>query len=201
MSEGKIHKIFSTPIFQYEINNYKEINIELSKYIYEIYESDKEGIERSNIKGWHSKSFKFEKDNIANNFIKSIHGHIKEVIVDGYGWEYIPEKIGVTEMWAIINSKGAYNQMHNHTNSYLSASYYVKAPDKSGNIEFFDPNEVKKFRHPKIKNRTDLSAFGYSIKPIEGNLLIFPSYLYHSVGKNLSDEDRIIVSFNIDIKN
>ena len=35
--------------------------------------------------------------------------------------------------------------------------------------------ETRKFRHPKIKNRTDLSAFGYSIKPIEGNLLIFPS--------------------------
>ena len=33
----------------------------------------------------------------------------------------------------------------------------------------------------------------------EGDLLIFPAYLPHSVGQNLSDEDRIIISFNIDI--
>ena len=104
-------------------------------------------------------------------------------------------------MWAVINSKDTYNQLHNHTNSYLSAAYYVKAPKNSGNIQFYDPNEVKKFRHPQIEKRTDLSALGYSIKPIEGNLLIFPSYLYHSVEKNLSDQDRIVVSFNVDIKN
>ena len=38
------------------------------------------------------------------------------------------------------------------------------------------------------------------IEPKEGDLLIFPSYLYHSVGKNLSSEDRIIISFNVDMR-
>ena len=37
------------------------------------------------------------------------------------------------------------------------------------------------------------------IKPMEGDLLLFPAYLPHSVGMNLSDEDRIVISFNIDI--
>jgi uncharacterized protein (TIGR02466 family) len=201
MNDEKIHKIFPTPIFQFEIDDHETINLELSKYIYELYENDKKGIERSNVKGWHSKSFKFEKDNTPSNFVKSVHKYVKKVIISGYGWKYIPEKIGVTEMWAVINSKDTYNQLHNHTNSYLSAAYYVKAPKNSGNIQFYDPNEVKKFRHPQIEKRTDLSALGYSIKPIEGNLLIFPSYLYHSVEKNLSDQDRIVVSFNVDIKN
>ena len=201
MNIEKIHKIFPTPIFQFEIDNYKKINLELSKYIYELYKSDKDGVERSNVQGWHSKSFKFEKDNIPSNFVKNIHKYVKKVIINGYGWKYISEKIGVTEMWAIINGKNTYNQLHNHTNSYLSAAYYVKAPEKCGNIQFFDPNEVKKFRHPQVENRTDLSAFGYSVKPIEGNLLVFPSYLYHSVEKNLSEKDRVVISFNVDIKN
>ena len=30
---------------------------------------------------------------------------------------------------------------------------------------------------------------------------LFPAYLYHSVGENLSEHDRIIVSFNVDIEN
>ena len=38
-----------------------------------------------------------------------------------------------------------------------------------------------------------------SLKITEGDLLIFPAYLPHSVEVNMSNEDRVIVSFNIDI--
>ena len=34
----------------------------------------------------------------------------------------------------------------------------------------------------------------------EGKLLIFPSYIHHAVEENLSDQDRVVISFNIDIK-
>ena len=141
----------------------------------------------------------YEKGNIPHNFISAVHGHVKEVMVDGFGWKYNPEKVGVTEIWGIINKKNSFNQIHNHPNTYLSAAYYVKAPDNCGSIQFHEPNEVKKFRHPVIEKRNELNSSGFSIKAEEGNLLIFPSYLYHSVGKNLSSEDRIIVSFNVDI--
>ena len=75
----------------------------------------------------------------------------------------------------------------------------MKAPNECGNIHFFDPNEIKKFNSPAIEKPTELSTSGFSIKPEEGNLLLFPSYLYHDVGKNLSDEDRIVISFNVSI--
>ena len=123
----------------------------------------------------------------------------KEVIVDGFGWKYIPEKVGISEIWAIINKKGTFNQAHNHPGSYLSAAYYVKAPKDCGNIHFYEPNEVKKFHRPPIEKLTELSSSGFSIKPEEGNLLIFPSYLYHDVGKSLSEDDRIVISFNVSI--
>ena len=38
------------------------------------------------------------------------------------------------------------------------------------------------------------------LNPKEGDLLIFPAYLYHAVNENLAEEDRIIISFNVDIK-
>ena len=161
--------------------------------------NDKDGTQRSNVGGWHSKNFKVEKGNIPHNFINAVHGYVKEVMVDGYGWKFNPEKVGVTEIWGIINKKNSFNQIHNHPNTYLSAAYYVKAPDNCGNIQFHEPNEVKKFRHPVIEKHNELNSSGFSIKAEEGNLLIFPSYLYHSVGKNLSSEDRVIVSFNVDI--
>ena len=199
MSEKIIHKLFASPVFQFKIENYENLNKQLSDYIYDLKKNDAEGVQRSNVNGWHSKNFKIEKDNTPYNFVKAIHGHIKEVIVEGFGWKYVPEKVGMSEIWAIINKKGTFNKSHNHPGSYLSAAYYVKAPKDCGNIHFYDPNEIKKFNSPAIENLTELSTSGFSIKPEEGNLLIFPSYLYHDVGKNLSDEDRIVISFNVSI--
>tara|TARA_B100000989_G_scaffold283481_1_gene249414 strand:- start:736 stop:1350 length:615 start_codon:yes stop_codon:yes gene_type:complete len=199
MSEKIIHKLFVSPVFQFKIENYETLNKQLSEYIYDLKKNDAEGIQRSNVNGWHSKNFKIEKENTPYNFVKAIHGHIKEVIVEGFGWKYVPEKVGMSEIWAIINKKGTFNKSHNHPGSYLSAAYYVKAPKNCGNINFYDPNEIKKFNSPAIENLTELSTSGFSIKPEEGNLLIFPSYLYHDVGKNLSDDDRIVISFNVSI--
>ena len=199
MSEKIIHKLFVSPVFQFKIENYETLNKQLSEYIYNLKKNDAEGIQRSNVNGWHSKNFKIEKDNTPYNFVKAIHGHVKEVIVEGFGWKYVPEKVGMSEIWAIINKKGTFNKSHNHPGSYLSAAYYVKAPKNCGNINFYDPNEIKKFNSPAIENLTELSTSGFSIKPEEGNLLIFPSYLYHDVGKNLSDDDRIVISFNVSI--
>ena len=34
----------------------------------------------------------------------------------------------------------------------------------------------------------------------EGDLLIFPGYLPHKVSENESNEDRIVISFNVGIK-
>ena len=55
-------------------------------------------------------------------------------------------------------------------------------------------------RYPKIIKHGEFSSATVQIEPQEGDLLIFPSYLYHSVTENLSEKDRIIISFNIDIK-
>ena len=199
MSEKFIHKLFATPVFQFKVKNHEKLNPNLSKYIYDLYENDKDGIQRSNVNGWHSKNFKIQKESAPYNFIKSIHGYVKEVMVDGFGWKYNAEKVGITEIWAIINKKNTFNQIHNHPNTYLSAAYYVKAPKNCGDIQFHEPNEVKKFRHPVIEQKNELNSSGFSLKAEEGNLLIFPAYLYHSVGKNLSSEDRIVISFNVDI--
>ena len=38
-----------------------------------------------------------------------------------------------------------------------------------------------------------------SIDIEEGDLLLFPSYLPHKVSQNNSDQDRIVISFNVDI--
>ena len=36
-----------------------------------------------------------------------------------------------------------------------------------------------------------------SVSPVEGALVLFPSYLDHSVNENISNDERIVISFNV----
>ena len=200
MPNYKVHKLFPCPVFQYQIENYKKINEELEKYILDLKKKFPEGQKKSNSGGgWHSPDFMLNKDSPPYNFFQNIKKFINIVIENEMGWAYNSDKVRITNMWSIINKKGSNNIRHMHPNSYLSSAYYVKVPKNSGNISFFDPKEQKNFSYPPIKKNTELSAEMIHIKPEEGNLLLFPAYLYHAVSENSSNEDRIVVSFNITI--
>ena len=199
MSDIKVHNLFSVPIFHYKLDNYKEINKELLNYILELQKSDKTGNAHSNKGGWHSQNFDIVNQGPPINFLNKIKDYLKHIISNEFGWKYVPNKQRIVAMWAIINKKNSFNVMHNHQNCYFSSAYYVKKPKNSGDITFFDPKEAKTYRFPKIEKYTEYSSEAVTIKPEEGDLLIFPSYLYHSVGENLSEDDRIVVSFNVDI--
>ena len=199
MSNNNILKLFPQPVFKYQIDNYKKINVELTKYIYELNKKDNIGVNKSNINGWHSRSFDFnEKENVPNKFYSHINSYIEDVF-SKLGWEYDKTKIKCTSMWAIINKKGNFNIEHTHPNNYLSAAYYVKAPDNCGNFKATNPNILSRHIRAKTKQANELNSNSASIKINEGDLLIFPAYLPHSVEENKSNEDRVIVSFNIDI--
>ena len=199
MKNYQIYKLFPTPVFHFRVENYQKLNTELENYILNLRKKDEKGQKKSNAGGWHSHNFDLNNDNTAKKFAKIFEEFYKKVIINEMGWKYDSNKVKMEAMWSIINKKGSFNIQHNHPNAYLSSAYYVKHPEKSGSIKFFDPREQKNIRYPKIKNYTDISAVITEITPKEGDLLIFPSYLYHSVGKNLSEDDRIIVSFNINI--
>ena len=189
MKNYQIYKLLPTPVFHFKLEN----------YILNLRKKDEKGQKKSNAGGWHSQFFDLNNDNTAKKFAKIFEEFYKKVIINEMGWKYDSNKVKMEAMWSIINKKGSFNIQHNHPNAYLSSAYYVRYPEKSGSIKFFDPREQKNIRYPKIKNYTDISAVITEITPKEGDLLIFPSYLYHSVGENLSEDDRIIVSFNINI--
>ena len=103
-------------------------------------------------------------------------------------------------MWSIINKESASNSRHIHSNNFISAAYYVKAPESCGDIVFHDPRSSAVIRHPKILKPNKLNSNVFTIQPKEGLLVLFPSYLHHSVDLNRSKEERIVISFNIDLK-
>ena len=199
MKDYQVYKVFPTPVFHYEVKDYQKLNVELKSYILNLKDKNTKGIKKSNQGGWHSPNFDLQNDTLVKQFASIFKTYVKDA-VEEIGWDYDSDRTIIEGMWSIINQKESFNIQHNHPNAFLSSAYYVQFPKNSGSIKFFDPREQKNIRYPKIKNFTEMSAPIVEVSPKEGDLLIFPAYLYHAVNKNLAEEDRIIVSFNVDIK-
>jgi uncharacterized protein (TIGR02466 family) len=199
MSSITVFKIFPVPVFEFQIPEHKKTNLALEKYIYNLKNEDPEGLKISNAGGWHSKNFEIEKSLPVKNFLSKIKNILPDIFENHMGWGCSLENINISAMWSVINEKNSFNIRHNHPNCYFSAAYYVKTNSNAGRIKFFDPKEVKTMFYPKIKQHNEFSSNIVHIQPEEGKLLLFPSYLHHSVEENLSDEDRIVISFNINI--
>tara|TARA_Y100000768_G_C23753000_1_gene574820 strand:+ start:154 stop:756 length:603 start_codon:yes stop_codon:yes gene_type:complete len=188
---------FSTPVWASKIDNYKETNEEIYNYIKKLQTDDQKGIIKSNIKGWHSKDFDLNATE-PQKFIKLVSPYINKVITD-MDWDIKNQKVKISNMWSIINIGGAENAKHHHGNSAISAAYYVRAPKNSGEIVFYDPRPAPVFSHPNSNKPNTLNAMVNSISPVEGGLVLFPSYLEHSVNSNKSKEERIVISFNVSL--
>ena len=200
MSSVKTFKIFPVPVFESQIDNHEQINIELKEYIYELKKSDPKGTNKSNVGGWHSADFIIQDNAPIQNFISKFNNLLPKIFINQMGIDKKLNNIKILNMWSVINGKNTFNTKHNHPNSYFSSAYYVKTNKNSGHIKFFDPKEVKTMYSPALGELNEFSTNIVRIKPEEGKLLLFPSYLHHSVEENLSDEDRIVISFNLDIK-
>ena len=195
---NKPNLFFPTPVWTLQLDDYQSINEQMYKFIKITQSKDQQGINKSNIKGWHSKDFNMQ-ENEPKNFIKFILPAIEQVITD-MNWEKQKQSININNMWAIINTGGSANLRHQHGNSTISGAYYVRAPKNSGDIVFYDPRPAPVYTYPKALNPNLLNAQVNGISPKEGALVLFPSYLDHSVNENLSNEERIVISFNITIQ-
>jgi len=193
----ELHLFFPTPIWTNKIENYLEINNKMSKYIHALRDKDLLTLRKSNIGGWHSPDFDLKDPNTIF-FINSISPILNEMFTD-MDWDIENQKINITSMWSIINNKEASNDRHIHGNNFISAAYYIKAPKNCGHIVFYDPRAAPVFSHPKSNRPNKLNANSHSIEPKEGLLVLFPSYLQHSVEASQSNEERIVISFNINL--
>ena len=103
----------------------------------------------------------------------------------------------ITGCWANVLAKGAAHKAHSHPNNFLSGVYYVRTQPGTDTINFHDPRNQTGIIRPPVVELTAENTDQVVVSVKDGTLLIFPSYLQHSVDTNLSEEERISISFNI----
>lgn len=100
--------------------------------------------------------------------------------------------------WVNINTKGSYNRRHSHlnTNLFLCGVYYLRAPEGSGDIKFWDPRGH--WVHGMKDHKFFYNGISYlTYTPNQDDLLLFPCWLDHEVDEHKSDEERISIAFNV----
>lgn len=198
---------FPTQVFSFQLDKdfAKSENDRLLSEIYAERMRDQKGIQKSNFRalgGWHSRSTLHTEPQF---------GKLVEMITVcgasiGAQNAYDPAyRLKPTSMWSIINPPGSANRSHIHPESLWSGVYYVQTPEHGGNIEFTDPRTQQLMMPARYASDMERPATCWTkvdFTPKPGLMLIFPSWLYHSVSPNLSqkqgfDSDRVILSFNM----
>ncbi len=192
---NKPNLLFPTPVWTLQLKNYEKLNEEMYTFIKSNQIKDDKGINKSNIKGWHSKDFDLQEKE-PKNFINFISPYIEKVMID-MNWDREKQSVKISNMWSIINTGGSTNSRHQHGNSTISGAYYVRAPKNCGDIVFYDPRPAPVYSYPTALGPNLLNAQVNGINPKEGVLILFPSYVDHSVNENLSNDERIVISFNL----
>ena len=159
------------------------------------------GQKRSSVGGWRSEGNIFDVNvgaakQLADAAIACSFEYLRACGVMFDGSAYTGRLTG----WANVNGRGHYNAPHRHNGYDLSGCFYLAQPtattDSTGVIEFLDQRNltphVERFGGPMFSS-------SFTLRPEPGQIVIFPSSLMHWVRPNQSDEDRIVIAWNLDV--
>lgn len=193
---SKPELLFSTPIWERQLTDHQRINSDILNVLHLLENEQQDtGVSRSNNGGWHSKANLHQREDMAEITHAIATCCAGSVQVLGFNSDRF--ELRMIDLWLNRNGPGDLNRPHVHPHSMLSGVYYVKVPPNSGNIEFFDPvlaRVVSKF--PVAENKK-INASTVEFDPVEGRLIIFPSWLQHWVQPNQGEGDRVSISFNV----
>ena len=194
----QLELVFSTPIVIGRLPGADELNPALEAAILERRRVDA-GITRSNVGSWHSDTRLFEWGGEA---ARRLAAEIIE-LADANTLDLMAERNGrrgwTVEGWANVTDSGGFNQQHTHPGCFWSAVYYVRIDEgEGGHLVLHDPRMPVlnmhapdlRFRHAGIEQMVHTS-------PSTGMLILFPSWLTHSVVPWQGSGLRISIAVNL----
>jgi uncharacterized protein (TIGR02466 family) len=185
---------FKTPIWRTVLEDAAQMNAILLAEIHRLRESDPEGLAKSNLGGWQSAP-DLHRRPAFTPFIQRMEQILAAIVERSYRLidGVVPS---LDACWANINPPGSSNVPHVHANALWSAAYYVSTPQACGDIWFFDPRPGAMMVEYPVSEQSDITASEIQFPVSEGQLLVFPSYLLHSVEVHRGAGERVSISFN-----
>lgn len=136
----------------------------------------------------------------SNNLFQTIADLAVPKLVD-FGYLLFGERLNwsVKEMWTNMLETGGSQTLHSHANSFVSGVFYLTPSHAGSRTVFVRPPGGFEFNfrhHTRSAAMGPFNAGKYMLPEANpGDLVLFPSYLYHEVPKN-QGEQRITIAFN-----
>jgi uncharacterized protein (TIGR02466 family) len=191
---AQLEYIFPTPIFRYVLRDADALNAQLRGIILER-ERATPSVSKSNQGGWQSRPDFFQWEQPAVAVLAGVVTTAVNVATESVRVPPARRLECRLYGWAAVNRKGHYNTAHVHPHSTWSGTYYVDAGDAaSAMLEFLHPITAAAMSFfPGILPSARL------VRPETGMVILFPSYLQHSVRMYVGERPRICVAFNADV--
>lgn len=196
----QVQPIFATPLIVRQVSDGR-LNPELEKAILSR-RREQAGMKQSNLGGWHSDTDLFSWGGEASHEL----GRKVVALADANTRDLRAEKEGrrgwIVEGWANVSEAGASNAPHNHGGCYWSAVYYVRVDEgEGGELILHDPRLPALDMHaPHLRFANAGPEQIIRIKPRAGMLVMFPSWLVHSVAPWSGPGQRISIAINLSEK-
>jgi len=192
IESSDVLSLFPTFVWNLQLNteHYEAINTELLEVLNRIRQS-LPTLEPGEAWQSHQEIHKFDEFGDLVSCINRATRGILRFLKIGY------DAFEITACWASISTPGASHGIHSHPNNFLSGVYYLQTQPGADTINFHDPRVQTSIIRPPVTELTAQNTDQVVVRVRNGTLLVFPSYLQHSVDSNKSDKERISISFNV----
>jgi uncharacterized protein (TIGR02466 family) len=124
-----------------------------------------------------------------------INAHIASFVEDVY-CPCFPLDVYTTQSWLNFSKKGDFHHPHFHRNSFVSGVLYLNVVDGEDEIKFHRHQAQEPMIVPQSRQYNLWTSETWFFKVKMGTVVVFPSWLMHSVPKIETDSMRISLSFN-----
>ena len=133
---------------------------------------------------------------IFADLVKVLDAHVAAFVED-LEFDLDGKELKLEDIWINILPEGGMHASHIHPHSVISGTTYVAMPASTSALKLEDPRSARMMASPVRRKdaRQELRTFIYA-KPVVGDVLLWESWLRHEVPMNMSEDDRISVSFN-----
>ena len=201
----QIRQLFPTPIAVLAVPDADKINDALEALIFER-EKAVPSVHHSNWGGWQSPTDFPDWCGDAGKSVLTIARQMATNLTCDRLGKPVPINWRLNA-WANVNRLGQGNEFHTHPGAFWSATYYVRDggagadPSLGGEFEIQDPRGVgPAMLAPDLAIRTPGGqSIGASevVRPVAGNLVMFPSWLSHGVRPYSGKDTRISIALNL----
>ena len=176
----------------------KGLTEELIGLSLDLEKNKKTGVIKSNTGGYQSDLLES-----SYSIIKETKDIIAKAITQFAETIYVkkPFTINFDDPWLNVNRENHFNKTHTHAGSDLSTTYYCEVPTNSGEIVFENPVLHQRTTMIWYEKHDMWNSELIQLATRKYDLIIFPSYLPHFVEQNKSNNPRISLACNAQIRN